>query len=389
MPPGERREYAGNAPPRTLTSGIDNAATSIAISDGTGWPTGAVGPFFVVIDKGLTTEEKVKIQSRTGNTLAVAASGRGVDGTSAASHSAGAAVEHVLTAIDASEANQHYSDITIDHHTQYLNVARHDTTARHSPAVLDMAAITASLIPPGVMWDFAGASAPTGWLLCDGSAVSRATYSALFTAIGTAYGTGDGTTTFNLPDCRSRSTVGASTQNAVGGGIAANVALGAGLTARARGATFGAETVALAVANLPAHGHNHQHSGTTGNNNVGHTHGLENHSHWVNGVGNHSHQATRNDHYPILIAATSALGLIGPGRGLDATSDAAHTQRTSDDGGHDHGWTGGAANGGGAQGVSQNHNHAFTTGFDNTQTGSGTAVSLLNPGVAVLKIIKT
>ena len=47
-------------------------------------------------------------------------------------------------------------------------------------------------------------AAPTGWLYCDGSAVSRATYATLFSVIGTHYGAGDGVTTFNLPDCRGR-----------------------------------------------------------------------------------------------------------------------------------------------------------------------------------------
>ena len=41
---------------------------------------------------------------------------------------------------------------------------------------------------------------PSGWLLCDGSAISRETYSALFDAVGTTYGTGDGSTTFNVPN---------------------------------------------------------------------------------------------------------------------------------------------------------------------------------------------
>jgi microcystin-dependent protein len=49
---------------------------------------------------------------------------------------------------------------------------------------------------------FAGPTAPAGWLECDGTAVSRTTYSALFAIIGTTYGVGDGSTTFNLPECR-------------------------------------------------------------------------------------------------------------------------------------------------------------------------------------------
>lgn len=63
-------------------------------------------------------------------------------------------------------------------------------------------------IPPGAIVAFAGAIAPAGWLLCDGSAVSRTTFAALFAAISTAYGPGDGSTTFNLPDLRGRTTVG-------------------------------------------------------------------------------------------------------------------------------------------------------------------------------------
>jgi microcystin-dependent protein len=52
------------------------------------------------------------------------------------------------------------------------------------------------------MW--ATGSAPTGWLLCDGSAVSRASFAALFAVIGTTYGTGDGSTTFNLPNMQGK-----------------------------------------------------------------------------------------------------------------------------------------------------------------------------------------
>lgn len=54
--------------------------------------------------------------------------------------------------------------------------------------------------PAGVIQAFAGSTTPDGWLLCDGSAVSRTTYADLFAAIGTTYGEGDGSTTFNVPD---------------------------------------------------------------------------------------------------------------------------------------------------------------------------------------------
>ncbi|MBO7344489.1 MAG: tail fiber protein [Clostridia bacterium] len=53
---------------------------------------------------------------------------------------------------------------------------------------------------PGMIKPFAGTTVPTGYLLCDGSAVSRTTYADLFAAIGTTYGSGDGSTTFNIPN---------------------------------------------------------------------------------------------------------------------------------------------------------------------------------------------
>ncbi len=59
-----------------------------------------------------------------------------------------------------------------------------------------------ALCPAGSVTAFAGANVPSGWLLCDGSAVSRTAYASLFAAVGTAWGTGDGATTFNLPDMR-------------------------------------------------------------------------------------------------------------------------------------------------------------------------------------------
>lgn len=52
------------------------------------------------------------------------------------------------------------------------------------------------------------AAEPSGWLFCDGSAISRTTYSDLFSAIGTTFGTGDGSTTFNLPNFKGRTPIG-------------------------------------------------------------------------------------------------------------------------------------------------------------------------------------
>jgi microcystin-dependent protein len=56
------------------------------------------------------------------------------------------------------------------------------------------------VLPVGMVAPFGGTTAPTGWLICDGTAVSRTTYSQLFAYLGTTWGAGNGTTTFNLPD---------------------------------------------------------------------------------------------------------------------------------------------------------------------------------------------
>ncbi len=66
-------------------------------------------------------------------------------------------------------------------------------------------------VPSGTVIMTARSTAPSGFLLCDGSAVSRTTYAALFSAISTTWGSGDGSTTFNLPDMRGAAPAGAGT----------------------------------------------------------------------------------------------------------------------------------------------------------------------------------
>lgn len=73
----------------------------------------------------------------------------------------------------------------------------------NNPAYWDIAfSPYEAMVPTGSTQMFAGTSAPRGWLIADGRAVSRTTYAALFAVIGTTYGSGDGSTTFNLPDMR-------------------------------------------------------------------------------------------------------------------------------------------------------------------------------------------
>jgi microcystin-dependent protein len=63
-------------------------------------------------------------------------------------------------------------------------------------------AATNAILPAGLILPFGNTTAPTGYLACDGSAVSRTTYAALFVAIGTTWGAGNGSSTFNVPDLR-------------------------------------------------------------------------------------------------------------------------------------------------------------------------------------------
>lgn len=75
--------------------------------------------------------------------------------------------------------------------------------------------VAGGFVPSGGISAFAGSSAPSGWLICDGSAVSRTTYARLFSILSTTYGVGDGSTTFNLPDLRGRAPYGVGTHTDV------------------------------------------------------------------------------------------------------------------------------------------------------------------------------
>lgn len=128
----ERRTFTGGVPETTLASGCDASTLNLTISDATGWPTGSAGDFAIIIDRGTDSEEKVMVDTRVGTSLTVASGGRGIDGTTGVTHNSGATVEHVLLARDIDEANAHIADTALDHHTQYLNNARHDVEARHT-----------------------------------------------------------------------------------------------------------------------------------------------------------------------------------------------------------------------------------------------------------------
>lgn len=119
-------------------------------------------------------------------------------------------------------------------------------------AKLDSAAVSV-LMPTGSLLPYAGASAPTGYLLCDGAAISRTTYATLFALVGLTYGAGDGATTFNIPDLRGRVIAG---QDDMGGSSANRLTgLSGGVDGDVLGGSGGAETHTLVTSEMPAHTH--------------------------------------------------------------------------------------------------------------------------------------
>lgn len=102
--------------------------------------------------------------------------------------------------------------------------------------------IQTGLLPPtGSLMPYAGSSAPTGWLLCDGSAVSQTTYSALYAVISTTYNTsGEGAGNFRLPNLKGKTIVGRDSADSDFNDL---------------GETRGTKTHALTTSEIPAHNH--------------------------------------------------------------------------------------------------------------------------------------
>jgi microcystin-dependent protein len=98
---------------------------------------------------------------------------------------------------------------------------------------------SSSIMPAGSITAYGGSSAPTGWLLCNGQAVSRTTYATLFTAISSNYGNGDGVNTFNVPNIGDRFPIGK----------------GSDVSSNTLGYTSGSKTHTLTIAEMPTHNH--------------------------------------------------------------------------------------------------------------------------------------
>jgi microcystin-dependent protein len=209
-------------------------------------------------------------------------------------------------------------------------------------------------VMPGSVIQYAGASAPDGYLLCQGQAVSRTTYAALFQIISTTYGSGDGTTTFNLPDLRQRVAVGLHSSG----------------TFNSMGKTGGNETHTITQAQLPnctlpntlavtSTNSSHTHSGSTSTD------------------GSHTHQFTQ---YVWWRSFTGMDGqdfertmIKGSGSGSTATTYTTSTTNSA----HSHNFS-----------ISSSGAHTHTLSGSVTSGGSGSAMPIVQPYIVMNYIIK-
>lgn len=133
-----RRYYSSTAVATTLSASANNSTTSITVTALSGFPVST--PWTAILDADTASEEVVTVTGVSGTTLTVT---RGVDGTSAVSHAAGAVFRHGVSARDFDETNSHVNDNSTDVHTQYVTKALFtdarqllSSTAAGTPAVI-------------------------------------------------------------------------------------------------------------------------------------------------------------------------------------------------------------------------------------------------------------
>jgi microcystin-dependent protein len=239
-------------------------------------------------------------------------------------------------------------------------------------------------IPTGTVATFAVSTPPSGWLNCDGSAVSRTTFATLFSVIGTVYGNGNGSTTFNVPDMRGRTVAGYDPSNSSGrltgtptGGVSAATIANTG---GEQGHTL------TAPGELPSHTHTvndpaHTHSYSDG----GHTHIVfdPGHLHTIDDPG-HVHTAST----PINNTASFGTGANPPSASAAGTIDNEFNQTTTLNvtGVSNQSNTTGIFNEMEATGIAI---RTGTTGITNANTGSGGTHNTVQPTMILSWIIKT
>jgi microcystin-dependent protein len=218
---------------------------------------------------------------------------------------------------------------------------------------------------PGEIMTYGGASAPAGWLLCNGQAVSRATYASLFGVVGTVYGVGDGSSTFNVPDLSGRFPFGFDGSHALG-------------------SISGQEEITLTVGNLPAHTHTIAHTHAMDHyHDMSHTHDMS-HGHGSTSSGGNHHHTVKQSNNTGTNNTTLARGSQND-RDVDTTSDGAHTHTIPNFAGS----TGGDSRGGGTSADSRGGITGAPSAPDSGSVGSSTPHTNMPPYTAVTFLIKT
>ena len=218
--------------------GVSAGATSIPLVSTTGLDTDTA--ITLVLDPGLATEEVITgVVSGTNIINCV----RGKEGTTAQAHTAGAAVAMYFT-------ETHWDDLINGVLVEHNQDGTHGAITATSVAATSSVTVggTSVLSPAGAIMQYAGSSAPSGWLIADGSAVSRTTYAALFAVISTTYGSGNGSTTFNLPNLKGKVPVGVDSSDT---------------SFDVLGETGGAKTVDLSHSHTANSAGSHSHTGAT------------------------------------------------------------------------------------------------------------------------------
>jgi microcystin-dependent protein len=203
------------------------------------------------------------------------------------------------------------------------------TPAEGSTATVSVDATYNKLVPAGsiIAWGGSSASPPSGFLTCDGTAVSRTTYSALYALIGDRYGAGDGSTTFNLPNFTSGLLPFSTT------------------TLNASPGTGTRQTQTVSSANTASTGHTHTLANTSS---TGHTHTLNTTSVVTTNTGN---QSADHSHNMSFNSGTVNADHTHAGNTGNVSNDHSHSYYKANSGANNN--TGN---------INSNHTHAFTTG---------------------------